>query len=572
MTSTSSIPMRPRILHAIAHLGFTAGRYVVDTAVEQHRREPGSVAVVVSEDAEGPWNSSAALAGELAAAGVALHRCGDFLRRDTAGLKAAAGAIATLGVADTPGLVVHAHTPMAAVAGRWAGAPTVVATCHEWTPDRVAEFGLQEVLAYSLCDRVIAPSAQCAGMVREKTAVTDVQVVPYGFDHQRVAPMARRARPFGRPTIVGAAGLSSHDGPDILLAAMARVWLTHPETELHFFGDGDRADATRAMARLLDASGTRVVFHDAGEDLSTRLAEFDVFAIASREDRHPAPIVEAMLAGLPIVAAGGAGTQELIGTARCGLGVPADSPREMAAALAILIDSGHEGRQELGAAGVRFGRATFDIHAHVMRLDAIYSGAPVADAQSVAAPALRFVADGPVKLHVGCGSERRDGWVNVDARASVQPDVVAPADALPMFADDSVDVIEACHLLEHLSVHEARRAVREWFRLLKHDGELLLELPNFDACVQLLGKHADAHGYDLAMVGIYGWPIDVEQGGVAQMHKWGWSPESLGALLKDAGFTDVRTVPITQTWRPAARIGRDFRMRAVKTVAKASAA
>ena len=58
---------------------------------------------------------------------------------------------------------------------------------------------------------------------------------------------------------------------------------------------------------------------------------------------------------------------------------------------------------------------------------------------------------GPVRLHLGCGLEHREGWINVDARSSVDPDVVARVDALPMFADGSVDTIEACHLFEHLT-------------------------------------------------------------------------------------------------------------------------
>ena len=157
-----------------------------------------------------------------------------------------------------------------------------------------------------------------------------------------------------------------------------------------------------------------------------------------------------------------------------------------------------------------------------------------------------------------------NGWVNVDSRAEVGPDVVARADRLPMFEDGSVHTIEACHLLEHLPMHEAHAAFREWFRVLTPGGTLHLELPNFEACVQMLGTHADALGYDMGMIGIYGWPRSVESDGVAQTHKWGWTPTSLSSALREAGFEGVAREPVTQTWRPAAKLNRDFRLSASK--------
>lgn len=173
-------------------------------------------------------------------------------------------------------------------------------------------------------------------------------------------------------------------------------------------------------------------------------------------------------------------------------------------------------------------------------------------------------APGGLRLYVGSGAERRQGWVCVDANPSLKPDVVALADKLPMFADGSADAIETCHLFEHLSLAEARGALREWWRILSPGGQLMLELPNLQRCVDILGHKLDAQGYDLGLVGIFGWPPDIETGGVWQMHKWGWTPETLTEELLAAGFAAVEEVPITQTWRPAAALGRDMRLHAQK--------
>ncbi|HET6865010.1 MAG TPA: sulfatase-like hydrolase/transferase [Solirubrobacteraceae bacterium] len=166
------------------------------------------------------------------------------------------------------------------------------------------------------------------------------------------------------------------------------------------------------------------------------------------------------------------------------------------------------------------------------------------------------------KLHLGSGTEYRPGWVNVDIDPACNPDVVSSVDRLDDFADGTAAVIEACHLFEHLTFDEAHAALAEWHRVLRPGGELYLEMPDFEQCVRLLGQHFDAHGHDLAMVGIYGWAPDIAEWGHTQVHKWGWTKSTLSEALRAAGFDDIEFLPVTQTARPAAAIGRDMRCRA----------
>jgi 2-polyprenyl-3-methyl-5-hydroxy-6-metoxy-1,4-benzoquinol methylase/GT2 family glycosyltransferase len=191
------------------------------------------------------------------------------------------------------------------------------------------------------------------------------------------------------------------------------------------------------------------------------------------------------------------------------------------------------------------------------------------DARSTTRPAEEPRAADPsgVKLHLGCGKERRDGWINVDSNPALAPDVVAHAGRLPMFDDQSVDVVEANHLFEHLTLDEAHAALDEWARILKPGGELILELPDFDACVRVLGKYRDDAGYDMGLIGIYGWPPLIADEGAHQLHKWGWNRERLSAALRAAGFARVEVEPIRQTWRAAAKIGTLMRVRASRAAA-----
>jgi SAM-dependent methyltransferase len=420
-------------------------------------------------------------------------------------------------------------------------------------------------MALAGADRVLAMSASWARELRDRLGVTSMQVVPHGFDLGRLAPLASRARD-RRPRAVSIGPITDRMAPDLLLRAMARVWETAPETELHFIGDGDARAKTEALARELEPSGQRITFHGWIDPVHPRLQDFDVFVSASRSEDQTLVIIEAMLAGLPIVATELDGVADLVERSRAGITVPKDAPRKLAAALMVTLTTGAEARQELAADGERFARAEFGIEAHVDRLHEVYGWRKPATST---APASVAAAAGqpPLRLHLGCGPDRRHGWINVDARVEVEPDVVARADALPMFADASVDEIEACHLFEHLTPHEAERALVEWRRVLKPGGTLMLELPNLDDCVRLLAADPESEDHALGMIGIFGWPEGVESDGVAQVHKWGWTPRSLGAALSRAGFDEIVPEPVTQSWRAATRVGRDFRLRARRPAA-----
>jgi glycosyltransferase involved in cell wall biosynthesis len=360
-----------KIIHAIAQLRFGAGRYVVDTAIEQQQRGLGAIEVVVSEGGDGAWVSSPGLVRELATHSIPVHSCGDFFHRETERWKRAADQLRQIAGPWHDESIVHAHTAPAAVVARWAGAPTVVATCHGWGQNRPPEFDLQDAIAFSLCDAVTSPSDEWAEVLRRRTALSKVDVHHIGIDLERYPPREHRRRP-GPPRLVCVAEVTERKGPDVLLYALRTVWERFPEVELHWLGDGDRLEETRRQARTLDPSGARIVFHGNADRPYALLDDFDLFVLASRSDNQPLAIIEAMLAGLPIVSTHVGGIRALIERGRCGLVVPPEAPRALAMALIGLLESGETRRRELGTAGERFARATFDVRAHVTALAALY--------------------------------------------------------------------------------------------------------------------------------------------------------------------------------------------------------
>jgi predicted SAM-dependent methyltransferase len=85
------------------------------------------------------------------------------------------------------------------------------------------------------------------------------------------------------------------------------------------------------------------------------------------------------------------------------------------------------------------------------------------------------------KLHLGCFNKKIHGFTNIDIREDVNPDVVDDIFKLEKFKSNSVDLIYACHVLEHLNRKDSQQALCRWNEVLKPDGEVYIAVPNMEA-------------------------------------------------------------------------------------------
>lgn len=94
---------------------------------------------------------------------------------------------------------------------------------------------------------------------------------------------------------------------------------------------------------------------------------------------------------------------------------------------------------------------------------------------------LRGVKFDPAKaLNVGCGHDYIEGWINIDGDINVDPDYVVELDSKDVrfpFEDNSMDLIYACHILEH--IHHLPELKREFARVLKPGGAMLVVAPHY---------------------------------------------------------------------------------------------
>jgi len=170
----------------------------------------------------------------------------------------------------------------------------------------------------------------------------------------------------------------------------------------------------------------------------------------------------------------------------------------------------------------------------------------------------------PTKLHLGCGAVHQEGFVNVDVKATAATDLVASACDLSMIGDGTVERIETYHMIEHISEEAAHRAACEWLRVLIPGGALVVECPNLTACCKGIAKgHPGERGWRLAFGGIFGQIYRPDMGPPAgrahrTVHRWGWTPETLIAMLGDAGFVGLVRLPATRhtRWRDMRIEGR----------------
>lgn len=179
-------------------------------------------------------------------------------------------------------------------------------------------------------------------------------------------------------------------------------------------------------------------------------------------------------------------------------------------------------------------------------------------------------------LHVGCGVQRddklpadyqTDEWqeIRLDINPDVRPDHVGDIRDMPMIADETMDVVFSSHNLEHLYPHEVAPTLREFHRVLKPGGHVLIACPDLEQVARLIleGKlmepvFSPPTGPVAPIDMLYGYRTALAKGNHFMAHRTGFTPASLQAFMEEAGFSDVRTTsrpePLLDIWALGFRV------------------
>lgn len=136
-----------------------------------------------------------------------------------------------------------------------------------------------------------------------------------------------------------------------------------------------------------------------------------------------------------------------------------------------------------------------------------------------------------IKLNVGCGEFKLDGYINIDKY--VEADIKADSCSLP-YKDNSVSEIVSSHHLEHLDIDEINKTLKEFYRILKPEGSLKLNVPNLDWCLRNFLEKNENEKWTFPLHTIFG-----NQNNKGEYHKTGFTKERIETLLKNESFNNI---------------------------------
>ena len=251
--------------------------------------------------------------------------------------------------------IVHAHAArdyhLAALAVRLASRGRLVLTRHALFPLR----GINRPLLRSV-SRVIAVSQAVAKSLQGSGVIdpSRITVVYNGVDIDRFASSVKAGYARGRdfPVLIGTVGhLAPIKGVDVFVRAAALI--SSRRQGVGFIAIGEDKSPDLDYRRFLDdlvveLGVSRIVAMPGWQDnIPGELSSLTLFVSAARSEPFGLAIVEAMAAGLPIVASASEGALEIIKDGFSGKLVPIDDPESLAEAINDLLDDPLE-RTRLG--------------------------------------------------------------------------------------------------------------------------------------------------------------------------------------------------------------------------------
>lgn len=260
--------------------------------------------------------------------------------------------------------VIHTHHPVllgqtAATKARDYNLPLVF-TFHtqyqEYThyipfpQEQVQEFLKNTVMTWMRefmrkCQHIVIPSESMASVLINDFGLVDrYTVIPTGIDitpYKKANGSALRAQwNWGDDKVIISAGrLAEEKNWVTLLEAFAIAQKTQPNIRLALLGDGPQAEALRRLAGELEIQ-ERVTFVGKVpfEEVPNYLKAADLFSFASITETQGLVTLEAMAAGLPVIAVDAAGTRDILEDGKQGL-LTQNDPQDLANGILQVVES-----------------------------------------------------------------------------------------------------------------------------------------------------------------------------------------------------------------------------------------
>jgi glycosyltransferase involved in cell wall biosynthesis len=241
--------------------------------------------------------------------------------------------------------IVQCHGLRADSVARWAarlaGTGCVISTLHSIDPWRRGPHVMLDRGTSRFVTRYVAvcEAAQSAAIAREKIDASKAMVVPIGVPAQ-VIPRERRdeiRRELGVsedawPVVGVLANLRDMKGHRHIIQALPAILAEHPDSVFLFAGRDDSAGAIRATAEEAGVAHA-IRFLGFVDDTPALFAAMDIFLLPSDWEGFPVSVLEAMQAGVPVIATSVGGIPEMIRDGQDGLLIAPKDPPAIAASV-----------------------------------------------------------------------------------------------------------------------------------------------------------------------------------------------------------------------------------------------
>ena len=156
-------------------------------------------------------------------------------------------------------------------------------------------------------------------------------------------------------------------------------------------------------------------------------------------------------------------------------------------------------------------------------------------------------------LHVGCGPQNQssclgfnyDNWkeIRFDIDKKVKPDIEGTLTDMKLVETGSVDAVYSSHNIEHIYPHEVPIALREFYRVLKEDGMVVITCPDLQSVCKAVVQDKllePLYESDIGPISpidiLYGHRGFIAQGNEYMAHKGGFTYSVLDRAFYEAGF------------------------------------
>lgn len=279
--------------------------------------------------------------------------------------------------------ILHCHTYKADIIGLLASRfkkVHIVTTLHGWTASntKIKIYELLEVFATSFFDKIIVVAECIKGKLFKRRGVDKkVTVIPNGVDANKplkevnIEKIKEELNIKPQSQIIGSIGrLSREKGYRYLLDAIVQIKDRFPNIVFVLIGDGPDEENLKDYTKKLEISN-RVIFLGYQNYIDKFLAMMEIFILPSLRESFGLVILEAMVAGKPVVATSVGGIPFLVENMKTGVLVPPKDPLALANAIVKLLEDKEEAKK-MGLAGRKRVEEKFSADAMVKIYEGIY--------------------------------------------------------------------------------------------------------------------------------------------------------------------------------------------------------